>query len=204
MKQPETHMDMIKAMSIPNNFIGTSYGEGRGVHFSVGNQEYKNSFVTSPNFLSWTDEDGLSYTTMNDVVIRNYLTDNGITEITNQRRFERECLGGNTGLSFDDVVSNPYSIEGSGMLFRTFYSYLQYCAASDSQQYFEDDSEVVEVSNEEEIEKMFLMFSSSDSAKEAEENVPGYNSETTGLDLYEINKLEMMAIQSETAQDCEQ
>lgn len=196
MEQPFSHFDMLRMMSIPNNFLGRSR-----INMSMRNPNLKNQYTTSTNYLSWTDENGFSFTLINDSAIRNFLKINGFTEIHGIHKLDAECLDRCGSLSFDEIMREPYSIDGAGLLYRNLAGYMQYCANTEID--FDSNNVEEEPDPYVEIEKMFSMFMSPEIRKTAEENVEGYNSAITGLDLLEQNRELAKLLDAETQDDCQ-
>ena len=180
-----SHFDMLKTMSIPNNFLGRK-NNANGLHMSMGDSSLKNLYTTTTNYLSWTDENGLSYTLINDSAIRNFLEMQGFSEVYGHRKLDAECFEKCGNFTFDEVISNPYSVEGAGLLYRNLATYMQYCALT---QIDYNENNVEEIADPyTEIEKMYSLFMSPEIMKASEENVKGYDSQITGLDLIAQNK----------------
>lgn len=180
-----SHFDMLKAMSIPNNFLGRK-NDSKGLHMSMGDSSLKNLYTTTTNYLSWTDENGLSYTFINDSAIRNFLEMQGFSEIYGPKKLDAECFDKCGNFTFDEVLSSPYSVEGAGLLYRNLATYMQYCAGIQIDYNENNVEEIVDPYTE--IEKMYSIFMSPEIMKAAEENVEGYDSQITGLNLIEQNK----------------
>lgn len=186
-----SHFDMLRAMSIPNNFLGRN-----SINMSMRNPNLINQYTTTTNYLSWTDENGFSFTLINDSAIRNFLEINGIKPIYGMKKLDAECLDKCGNLTFDEVIKEPYSPEGSGMLYRNLAAYMQYCAGIEID--YNEANPDDEPDPYFEIEKMYAMFMSPEVMQASEENVPGYNSQITGLELLEQNKQLLSLMQTET------
>lgn len=199
MEGPISHIDMLKTMSVPNNFIGRSCGNGHGLAMSVGKESLKSKYVTSKDFLSWTDEQGLSYTFINDPAIKNFLNMQGYSEVHGMSKMDAECVGNVGSISFESALSEPYSVDGSGVLYRGFLAYANYCANLDFES-FAATNEIDEPDPLPEIEKMYSHFMSKEVCAMAEEGIPGYSAEKTGLDLIAKNE-ENFRIVSSFSQD---
>lgn len=204
MEGPISHIEMLKTMSIPNNFIGRSTGNGSGIAMSVGKGSLKNHYVTSKDFLSWTDENGLSYTFVNDPSVKNFLNAQGFSEVHGFKKMDTECVGNIGSISFEGAINEPYSVDGSGLLYRSFVAYANYCANLDFDA-FTSTNEIDDPDPLPEIEKMYNHFMSEQVCSEAEAVVPGYNAKTTGLDLIKQNEesLRIFASFSETEDFCQ-
>ena len=195
-----SHFDMLKTMSIPNNFLGRK-NSTQGIHLSMGNINLKNKYVTSTNYLSWTDENGLSYTLMNDPSIRKVLESQGIEEVYGSRRHDAECFDKCGNITFDEAIQEPYSVMGSGLLYRNLAGFMQYCVSAEKD-YSESEEEQLDPFTE--VEKMYAIFMSPEIMKASEENVEGYDANITGLDLAEENREFLKTMEfSETQEDCQ-
>lgn len=199
MEGPISHIEMLKTMSVPNNFIGRSTGNGSGISMSVGKESLKNKYVTSKDFLSWTDEKGLSYTFINDPAVKNFLNMQGYSEVHGFAKMDTECVGNIGTVSFESAMNEPYSVDGSGILYRAFVAYANYCANLNFEA-FSEANEIDEPDPLPEIEKMYGHFMSGEVCAMAESAIPGYNAEKTGLDLIEKNE-ENFRIVSSFSQD---
>lgn len=195
-----SHFDMLKTMSIPNNFLGRK-NSTQGIHLSMGNMNLKNKYVTSTNYLSWTDENGLSYTLMNDSSIRKVLESQGIEEVYGSRRYDAECFDKCGNITFDEAIQEPYSVMGSGLLYRNLAGFMQYCVSAEKD-YSESEEEQLDPFTE--VEKMYAIFMSPEIMRASEENVEGYDANITGLDLAEENREFLKTMEfSEAQEDCQ-
>ncbi len=203
MQQPSTYFELLKAISVPNNFLGWRNDSGFTHTMAMGNKDLKNRFVTDTDFLSWTDENGLSYTTVNDAVVKDFLSANGYGEVFGPRKFDAECVGKIGSPNFERVIDTPFSADGSGLLYRVFAGYLNYCVQVENAFYVNGEEQPLDFY--EELEKLSASVFSEEAGLLAKSNVPNFNTDVNGLDLAQENQELLKFYESfeSTEDDCQ-